>query len=334
MEIRFKILLQVDVRHEFHAGEPCDDLLPIPAAGDPAWSAGRLLLRIRDGQLLLLGETDAQGALLGEVADSTLWFGLQASQPTFANYTQAPVADGYLPLYRNVVDPAALDVPLAVRQLQTHQRIVAGRPERPLHLRWLELTASGERLLAARELAAEETEAVFATRDWPAGLYRLDQIAGAQTLSSHWVRQPGWGKETLWGMLAITLDPQLLAAATPPTLTLTLAARRERLCYYVLAPDLLAGEFAQLQLLDTASSPLAFERIEAADISLEDPLGRALLSDVSQLALFRSLAELPRLARGYPRLQLRRGNEVLVQHLPQAGLARTQAQFVIHLAKS
>lgn len=334
MEIHFKTLLQLVVEHEFHAGLASDDLVPVALGGDPAWFVGRLLGRVRDGRLILLAETDADGKLLGAAAGLTLWFVLQARQPNFANYTAPPVAAGYLPLYRNAADPLAFDPPLAVRLVNARQRIDAGLAGRPLTLRWHRLNAGGEQQVLEQQLKNGETEALFATTDWPNGLYRLDQLADGAPQSSYWVKQPALGSDTPWGLLALTLDPALLALAEPPDLTLALAARRERLSYYVVAPDLLPGEFNQLQLLDTASQPLAFERIEAVDIALDDPLGRGLASEVSQLALFRSLAEVPRLAGGYPRLQLRRGTDVLVQHLPQPGYDRTQAQFVIHLAKS
>ena len=51
-------------------------------------------------------------------------------------------------------------------------------------------------------------------------------------------------------------------------------------------------------------------------------------------ALVTPRGEADRRAGGYRKLQLRRNNEVLVQHLPQAGSDRAQARFIVHLAKS
>lgn len=334
MEIRFKILFEVEARHEFHAGAACADLRFIAVPGDPAWAGGRLLRRERDGRLIVLGESDGGGAQPWGPADRLLWLGLQARDPAFANYTLAPVADGHLPLYRNAASPLALDPPLAVQRLARRQRVVPQRPERPLQLRWLRMDVPGEPQVAMQELQVGEESVECSTLDWPAGLYRLEEHGAAPPAIRYWVRQPAWDNEALWGMLAVRLAPEVLAAATPVTLSLTLAARREKICYYVVAPDLLPAEFAQLALHDDDDPPLAFERIESNDLPAEDLLGLGLASETAQVALFRSLAETPRLARGYPRLQLRRGNEILFQRLPQAGSSRPQAQFIIHLAKS
>ena len=68
----------------------------------------------------------------------------------------------------------------------------------------------------------------------------------------------------------------------------------------------------------------------AHGLGIADVLGGA----GTRVVLFQSRGEADRRAGGYRKLQLRRNNEVLVQHLPQAGSDRAQARFIVHLAKS
>jgi hypothetical protein len=332
MGIHFRSLLQIEVTHGYYGGL-CPDLAFVIPGDEPALAAGRLLVREREGRLLVLFEADEAGQPLGDIAGTTLLFGMRQNNPAFANFTQPPVPAGTLPLYANDPSPTAFAVPMSVRWIAASQRIEPAQAARPLTLRW---QRNGQ-TLAERTLVAGDTEATFATRDWPGGRYTLSEAPGGPAQTSPWLLSRSLADQALWGVVAVTIAPTFYA--TPPTLRVELQARSDVLQYYVVARNFGANEFNQLQLTDAGAAeqtrpPIAFAKVLPASFTADD-LPPASLGDASaRVVLFQSLAPVARRAGGYRKLQLKRNNEVLVQHLPQAGSDRAQARFVVHLAKS
>lgn len=332
MSIRFRPLLQVEIVHGYYDGL-CRDLDFVLPPGDPALAAGKLLPRVRDGRLVILFEADAGGLPLRSIAGSTLLVGLRLNNPAFANFSAPPVAAGALALYANGALPTAFDAALPFAFVAGQQRISPAAAGRPLTLRWQQ----GALTLAERVLAAGEEVAFFDTRYWPAGRLSLSETAGGPPLLSHWLQSPALVGEGLWGVLAIAVDGGFYA--NPPTLALSLAARSEVLKYYIVASNFSANEFGQIELADAGATEqsrpvLAFDKVLPADFAPEDIPPAALGDAAKRIALFRSQAPVARRAGGYRKLQLKRNNDILVQHLPQAGSDRAQAHFIVHLAKS
>ena len=76
---------------------------------EQALAAGKLLTRVRDGRLRVLFEADDADNALRDIHGTTLLNGLRVVNPYFANFTEAPVASGWLVLYGNQTDPRGLD---------------------------------------------------------------------------------------------------------------------------------------------------------------------------------------------------------------------------------
>lgn len=326
MSIHFRTLLEIGVAHGYYA-EPCTDLdFVLP-------DAGRLLLRVRDGRLIVLHETDALGQPLVDRHGETLLVGLRAVNPYFANFTEAPVADGFVPLYANRTAPAVLDPVRPARWLGARPAVESSLPGRPLSLRWLRQGVE----LAVQTLADGETVARFETRNWPAGAYELQESDGGAPVVSHWVLQPEWAASALWGAVAITVDRNFYA--NPPKFSIPLRARREQVKYYVVARNFGSTEFSNLNVNDAGATeqgrpPVLFDKVNKADFADDDLPPEVLGDATARIVLFQSRTPLDRRASGYRKLQLRRNSEVIVQHLPQAGSDRAQARFIVHLAKS
>lgn len=331
MSIHFRPLLEVEVAHGYYPAPTADLAFEVPAA-TPALAAGKLLVRVRDGRLIVLFEADEGGLPLRDIAGETLLIGLNAVNPYLANFTAAPVAAGSLPLFINRSQPRVLET-LAAQLVADRQRVNATLPGRPLSLRW----RLGTRLIAEQTLLAGQAVAEFATRDWPAGCYTLTEDAGGPPSVSQWVRHPELAGRHPWGVLAVTVAGAFYA--DPPRFAVSLSPRREQLKYYVVARNYGSSEFGQLNVNDAGAGeqgrpPLVFDRVEADDFAADDLPPEVLGDAGARVVLFQSRGEADRRAGGYRKLQLRRNNEVLVQHLPQAGSDRAQARFIVHLAKS
>jgi hypothetical protein len=331
MSIHFRPLFEVEVAHGYYAEPSADLAFEVPAA-TPALAAGKLLVRVRDGRLIVLFEADEGGLPLRDIAGETLLIGLNAVNPYLANFTAAPVPAGSLPLFINRSQPRLLET-LAAHLVADRQRVNATLPGRPLSLRW----RLGTRLIAEQMLLAGQSVAEFATRDWPAGCYTLSEEAGGPPSVSQWVLHPELAGRRPWGVLAVTVAGAFYA--DPPRFSVSLSPRREQLKYYVVARNYGSSEFGQLNVNDAGAGeqgrpPLVFDRVEADDFAADDLPPEVLGDAGARVVLFQSRGETDRRAGGYRKLQLRRNNEVLVQHLPQAGSDRAQARFIVHLAKS
>lgn len=331
MSIHFHPLFEVEVAHGYYPAPTADIAFEVPAA-TPALAAGKLLARIRHGRLIVLFEADEGGLPLRDIAGETLLLGLDAVNPYLANFTEAPVPAGSLPLFINRSQPRSLET-LAAQLVADRQRVEATLPGRPLSLRW----RLGTQLIAEQTLAAGQSVAEFATRDWPPGCYTLTEDAGGPPSVSQWVLHPELAGQRPWGVLAVTVAGDFYA--NPPLFSIHLSPRREQLKYYVVARNYGSSEFGQLNVNDAGAGeqgrpPLVFDRVEVADFAADDLPPEVLGDAGARVVLFQSRGEADRRAGGYRKLQLRRNNEVLVQHLPQAGPDRAQARFIVHLAKS
>jgi hypothetical protein len=336
--IRFQTLLRLEVVHDYYLGGPCPDLEFRIDVNDPVLAAGKLLTRMQNGRLVVLCEVDESRQPLQRISGQTLWIGLHLNNYRFANFTQAPVGDGGLPLYANSGSPDSFDAALQVTQLEASQRIVPDSAIRPLTLSWHLVSKEATLMVDQRTLLAGMEDAVFATHNWPTGRYQLEATAAGTSKLSQWLRPPHWDCEPLWGAVAVTIADAFYA--DPPTLSIALAARTERLKYYIVADNFGQAEFDQLALNDAGASEqnrpsLSFQRIAADAFSAIDDIPPASLHrDPSRVTLFQSLAPVARRLGGYRKLQIQRASEIVVQHLPQAGTDQGQANFVVHLAKS
>ena len=331
MSIHFRPLFSVEVTHGYYRG-PCTDIEFIVPANPAALAGGRLLMRNRDGRLHVLYEARDDGTPISMLAGATLLFGLQVVNPHFANFTQAPAAEGQLPVFANRTQPRALDVPAGAAFAASVQRVQPVLAGRPLSLRWHD----GARPVAEQILAAGQNEALFATRDWPPGIYTLTEDDGGAPRRTTVIVAPELAGCGLWGVLAVTIDAAFYGA--PAAFTINLAARREQIKYYVVARNYGANEFSQLVVNDAGSGEqgrpaVQFDAVARGNFAADDIPADLLGDGAARIVLFQSRSAVDRRAGGYRKLQLSRNGEVLVQHLPQAGSDRGQARFIVHLSK-
>lgn len=144
-------------------------------------------------------------------------------------------------------------------------------------------------------------------------------------------------KEGLFCLAEIEVDEDFYAA--PPRFQVAFAAREETLKYYVAARNYSNTEFAQLDVTDAGFAAdgrprIDFTRVTASGFTSEDP-PPALVAGHSdaKVVLFRSQQPVARQEKARRRIQLARGSNVIIPHLPQPGAAAATAHLVVHLTK-
>ncbi len=335
MNIRYRTLFTVTVRHDFRGG-PCDDLaFTVPAATRDTLADMRALVRERDGVLHVLIAIGDDDQPVGACSGRRLIFGLAPRDPWFAQYT-APSALGprEVPLFANDTSADALDaLPRGVELYGAAPQIVPTLAARPLDLR---VTAAGAQLALAR-LGA--TDASWTFREGrSAGEYRLTEIAAdGHSADRRLFVEPTLAGAGCWGLLVLTASAGHVAAGH--AFTLDLAARSELLRYYVVVKPASDADFDSIHIEDHGAAddgrgaPVSFRRVlppfgpGRLAPALLDPGG------TRKIVLFEAESAVARRARGPHGFELHRNGEVLIGNLPQPGAERSDAQFVVHLTK-
>lgn len=348
MRLDFRALCRVRISHAYFdgAGTPGDAFAWLVTPATQAALAGaHALSRLRDGQWWVVQETDAGEQPRQSLAGQTLLVGLVLRDAAWPLYT-APLRlpappPGEAPLtalFANTADPLALDAPVGVRVCGRHPRLTPLSAQRPVRL---VLVDAQDRQVADLLVAPGQSDARPAGA-LPEGHLRLEEHdpAGQALLATQQLYvAPDLAAEPLWGLLAIEVSAALEAA--PDTeFTITLAARQDRLRYYVVARRYGENEFASLNLADVSPGglqppSLVFDRLAPEAFDPVQHLGSNLLdaSGQARIALFEAQALTGRQARSARRIQLRRDDAVLVEQLPQPGASRAQADFIVHLDK-
>lgn len=328
MSIRFLPLATLSIGHDFYSDGRCRDFdFVLAADGRAQLATARLLARSRDGRLHLLFEAADDGTPLLPMSGQILRVGLRLNHRQFANFTTPTLANGWqLACYSNRVDPTALAAPIAALPVGDLYAPAPRLAKRPLGLRLRD--ASGVTL--AEQTVTGVDAAAFDLRPYGFGHFTVDEDDGDEQHATAFYRHPEFAAASLYGVVDIHLHASL--HATPAALEVDFTARSEILSYYVVAQRYGASEFNQLAVADNgfaedSRAEVKFDRL-ASDI---DP---ALLGGTTEnTLLFRSQVPVARSERGLRKIQLARGNSVLVEHLPQPGAERVQAQHVIHLSK-
>lgn len=339
MTIRFHSLFTVAVTHSYYASA-CSDLefVTPPATANQLYG-GRMLARVLDGRLHVLFEADAHGAPINSLAGSTLVFGLQLVNPYFDNFTAPVVSDvRLLPFYANRTNSTALDAPSGViltSGVYTHTPQSAARP---LTLR---LSSRDGAVVAAQTLAAGDAAGSFDLRTVLDGAYRIDEDAGGGSVAAALLYvSSDFRNAGVWGILAVKIDASMYAA--PGAFSINFAARQELLKYFVVARNFAPVELdklvADLNVSDQGfndehRAEVSFDKVPPADFTAAD-IALALLDDgTGRVVMFRSQVAVARRERGLRKIQLNRNGDVLIEHLPQPGADRAQANLIVHLTK-
>jgi hypothetical protein len=337
MSIRFSPLLTVGVRHAYYTDAVCRDLgFFAPPGNGVTLRAGKLLVRELDGMLHVLYEADESNAPLSSIAAQILYFGLRLNNMYFDNFTAPviPPASSPLPLtpfYGNSIAPGTLDAPIGV---QLAAGLYAHTPQETTRPVTLSLSDNDGHIVATQVLTTPGEAGAFDLRGLPRGIWNIgEDYGGGVTRSRQLFVDPDlrdMGGMGIWGLLAIKIDAAFYA--TPPAFSIVFTPREESLKYYVVANNFNPAEFAQLNVIDAGFTDEG--RPELKFNKKVSDLAPALLGgDGASIALFESQTAIARRQKGLRKIHLNRNGDVLIEHLPQPGPDRSQAQQIIHLSK-
>ncbi len=329
----FRTLCTLHVDHAYYDGGRCRDFgFVTPTDTAALLNNGRLLVKVRDGVLHVLFETDETGTPLRPLAGATLRFGLLLRNPLFALVTAVVPAT---PLYRNTADPAALDPPLTARLTGRLFAHALARPERPVTVDLYH--PDGQPALTETVVAAHDRADVsFDLSGYPPGLYRLEEAYPGETLATNSYLDPESLAAGVFGMVELTVAAGFYAA--PPSFAVSFAAREETLRYYLVIGKYTEAEFASLTVADAGFGEdqrpqILFDRVEAAAFGDGELAPALLANNGQQVVLFRSRGPVARREQARKNIQLRKNGDVLIKHLPQVGAVDVHGDVVIHISK-
>jgi hypothetical protein len=332
MNISFQHLCIVSVEHAYYAAG-CRDFAFVNLGGTAElMRRGRLLAREVDGRLHVLYEVDEAGAPSSSLAGETLFLGLRQLNASFSNFTSPVLGDVSLtPLFTNGAQATAFDAAQGVRVVSSSFAPLPQENGRPVRL---QLSDARGHALAVRAHAAAGPAPAFDLRSFPTGVYSLlEDYGGGLTRSRALFLDGAEAARGVWGILALRVDASFYAQAAnapPLNVALSLGARSETLKYYIVAPGF---DVSTLSIDDEGSNGPGASKLGFAKAAPDLPAS-VLGADLASTTMFSSLSPVARSERGLRKLHLKHGTETFIEHLPQPGAERSQAQLIIRLTKS
>lgn len=325
--IRFDPLLALRVTHAYHGG-PCEDFaFVLPRDTAERMRGLKLIAKPAAGALSVLFAADGDGAPLVPHAGKTLRIGLKLLNPEFGNYTELGFAPArQTALYRNRTAPGQLDASehvALVGSLVSHTLAATVRPVT------VAIEDEDGRTLRSATVADDRSGVSFDLAGLAPGMLRLEEGGAASSLYF----DPELVQAGVLCLVELRLDGSF--AVAPPSFEIAFAARSEILKYYLVARSEELGQLgvADAGFADDGRPEVRFTRVSADGLTADD-LPRALLErDGAGVVLFKSQAPVARRARGRRKIQVSRNGDVVIEHLPQPGAGKTDANLIVHVSK-
>lgn len=124
----------------------------------------------------------------------------------------------------------------------------------------------------------------------------------------------------------------------PPVFEIAFAARSETLKYYLVARNHSPGDLDDLEISDEGSDDddrpeILFTRVSAGAFGPDDIPAALLAGSDAGVVLFKSQDPVARQARGRRKIQLIHKGTPVIEHLPQPGAERPDADMIVHVSK-
>ncbi len=328
----FQTLCTVAVSHGYYRDICRDFDFIVPADSAATLRNGKLIARVRDGQLHLLYEADGEGAALIRMAGTKVRFGMKLLNPLFSNFSDVAVAP---PLYRNSVTANSLDLAQEVAmtgRLVQHAITTSNRP-----VTVTISNADGYQIKTEKITAANDRSAVsFDLAGHSAGEYRVVEKYPDETVPASYYSDPELQRIGVSGVVEIKIDDGFYTS--PPAFIISFNAKLETLKYYVVAGNYTAAEFDHLSVSDTGyvdegRPRIDFARVPSASFASDDIPSGMLAKEGKMIVLFKSQTPVARRETARKKIQLRKNGDVLIRDLPQAGADMVSGDFFIHISK-
>jgi hypothetical protein len=335
MSHRFVTLFTLRVSHDFYGGACRDFAFVLPRETARRMAGVKLVSRVLDGVLHVLFAAGEDGAPVVSAAGRTVRIGLKPLHPDFSNFT----AIGFNPaaavaVYQNETAAEELDDPVLAAPagpLLVHPLADAERP--------VTVTvkgADGETLRSETVEAAERSTVSFDLTGEAPGLCRVEEEYPANLTSTDYYLDPELRREGVLAIVEIGIDGAFHDAA--PAFEIAFDARRETLKYYLVVRNYTSAELDQLNVSDAGFGEdgrpeVTFTRVAAAAFTQHEIPASLLAGGGGDVVLFKSQAPVARQAKGRRKIQLTRNGELLIEHLPQVGAGKPDANLIVHVSK-
>jgi hypothetical protein len=336
MTTQFRTLFTVTIAHPYYNRGGRDFDFIVPAGTARGLASAKLLAKSLDGKLHVLFETDVAGAALVPAPGAKLRFGLRLSNVFFGNFTAFNFHPGsFAALYRNAAAPGALAAPekvVPVGRLFSHSLTKATRPVTAALK-----NASGQNLQSDAITAAADRAAVsYDLSGQNAGLYKVEETYPGDTASVLYYSDSELAQLGVFGIVEIEIAAAFYAAAA--NFTIPFAAREETLKYYVVAKSYTDAELDQLSIADEgftkdARPQVKFTKVPSAAFAAGDLPAALLAKGDDKLVLFKSQGAVARREKARKKIQLKKNDDVLIEHLPQPGPEQMTADLIIQISK-
>jgi hypothetical protein len=327
---RFDILLSLKVTHAYYGGLCRDFSFVLPQDTIKLMRGHRLISRDLDGVLHVLYPSDESSAPL---VGKTLRIGLKLLNPGFGNFTEI----GFNPtsvsaFYRNDAVPGQLDAPEHVTLIGQKLTLALTEAARPATIELRD--ASGDTLRSETVEDDRSSVSFDLTGVPPCSCTVEETYPGNVIHSTDCYLDPELRQAGVLGLVEIRIDEAF--PASHPAFEIAFDSRREILKYYLVVRNHTSAEVNQLSVSDAGFSDesrpeVVFTKVPAAAFTPAE-IPPALLGE-GDVVLFKSQALVARQARGRKRIQLSRNGDVLIEHLPQPGAERSDANLIVHVSK-
>jgi hypothetical protein len=325
------------VAHDFYGGACRDFGFVLPRETMRRLAGVKHITRVMDGMLYVSFTAGEDGSPFLPAVGTTLRIGLKPLNPDVANFTEFgfnPIAA--TALYRNQTAAGELDDPLPVKlagRLLVHP---LADDDRPVTVTVRD--ASGQALRSATVAGASDgpTVSFDLTGEAPGACTVVEEYPASVSTSTDYYLDPELRQEGVLGIVEIRIDDDFYTSA--PAFEIAFDARRDVLKYYLVVRNYTSTELDQLAVSDVGFTEdgrpeVTFTRVPASAFTPEE-IPASFLGDAgASVVLFKSQALVARQAKGRRKIQLVRNGDVLIEHLPQAGAGRADANLIVHVSK-
>ena len=335
MNLRYASLATLAVEHAFFGnGDAAFSWLLTDAVQAHARKR-RVLLKAVGQQLHIANERDESDTPFLPVQDAVLRFGLQWSHRHLDILTASAINRPNLPLFHNASNPNQLAAAEPVRLSGPALRHVLRHSDRPLQV---ELRDAADQILIPALVAnSDDVEEIsFSHYALPEGRYVVVETADDMSEQrTQYVVDSSLLRATPDVVFELHLADDMVA--NPVELVASFAAINASLKYYLVLKNFSNAQQAELNIVDQGAADdgrpsLSFNKLQSDAFTADDLPPDSLIKGDENVILFKSDTSPPRQAAVRHKLQLRRNAEVVIPHLPHAGLDQRNTDVIVYLA--
>ena len=339
MTVQFPVFFTLTISHTYYS-QVCQDFsFIIPTDTAQLLKNGRLITKVREGKLYVFFAADEAKTALVPLPGNTLRFGLKLLNPFFSNFTDFNF-NSATPIYRNATNTSVLDEAQATTLVgQLFSRPLANT-ERPVTITLKDskghvlktdtFTDNNKRSTLSYDLTGQS-----------AGVYSVEESYTGNTETTAYYSDAELQQQGIFGVIEIKIDSSFYTTA--PEFAISFTAKQETLKYYVVAKNYEApklsvkDEGGDEPPVEDGRAKINFDQILPADFTDQDISPTLLSNKIAEIVLFKSQEVVSRQEKARQKIQLQnRKNgqvEVLIPHLPQPGVNKTNSDIIVQLTK-